>query len=203
MAAIARACAEKRIDARVTVVVSDRADADGIATARALGIEAHVVPWQGVEGRAEFERALAEQIDKHGADLVILAGFMRVLSAEFVERYAGKILNIHPSLLPRYRGLHTHHRVLAARDPWHGASVHFVTAELDGGPIVLQSLVRVKASDTQDPLSARVQATEHIIYPRVIEWLARGRLLWNEGRPTLDGRPLETPIVEEFGDSAQ
>src|SRR5579871_5688519 len=128
MAAIARACAEKRIDARVTVVVSDRPGVAGIATARDLGIETHVVPWQGVEGRAEFERALAEQIDQHGANLVILAGFMRVLSPEFVERYAGRILNIHPSLLPRYRGLHTHHRVLAAKDPWHGASVHFVTA---------------------------------------------------------------------------
>jgi len=115
-----------------------------------------------------------------------------------VERYPGRMLNIHPSLLPKYRGLHTHRRVLEAADLTHGASVHFVTAELDSGPVVLQSRVAVRPGDTESDLSARVQATEHIIYPRVIGWLADGRLVWREGRAWLDGEPLDTPIVEDM-----
>jgi len=110
------------------------------------------------------------------------------------------MLNIHPSLLPKYRGLHTHRRVLESGDGEHGASVHFVTAELDGGPVILQSRVAVRPQDAEDTLSARVQATEHIIYPRVIGWLADGRLAWREDRPWLDGKPLEAPIVEDFPD---
>jgi phosphoribosylglycinamide formyltransferase-1 len=123
----------------------------------------------------------------------VLAGFMRVLSAGFVARYAGRLLNIHPSLLPRYKGLHTHERVLAAGDPEHGASVHFVTAELDGGPLVLQARVPVLAGDDVASLSARVQREEHIIYPTVIDWIARGRLLWNEGSLRFDGTALTAP----------
>ena len=129
---------------------------------------------------------------------VILAGFMRVLSAGFVARYEGRMLNIHPSLLPKYTGLHTHRRVLEAGDTVHGASVHFVTAELDGGPLILQSRVPVKTGDTESTLSARVQATEHIIYPRVIGWLADGRLSWGGGRPQLDGSVLHHPVVEDM-----
>ncbi|MGB6485662.1 MAG: formyltransferase family protein, partial [Steroidobacteraceae bacterium] len=131
-------------------------------------------------------------------DLIVLAGFMHILSQEFVEARAGRILHIHPSLLPKYRGLHTHRRVLEAGDRVHGASVHFVTAELDGGPLVLQSRVAVRAGDTEDTLSARVQATEHIIYPRVIGWLADGRLAWRDDQPWLDGKPLATPVLEDF-----
>jgi len=124
---------------------------------------------------------------------VVLAGFMRVLSADFVARYAGRLLNIHPSLLPQYKGLHTHERVLAAGDPEHGASVHFVTAELDGGPLVLQARVPVLPGDDVDRLSARVQREEHIIYPTVIDWIARGRLRWNDGSLLLDGARLTAP----------
>lgn len=198
MAAIARECLEERISARVDVVISDRTGVAGIATARNLGIEAHVVSWKAAADRAAFELALGECIEAYRPEVVVLAGFMRVLSARFVEGYAGRMLNIHPSLLPRYRGLHTHRRVLEAGDTEHGASVHFVTAELDGGPVVLQSRVPVRAGDTEAALAARVQATEHTIYPRVIGWLADGRLVWSGGRPLLDGRPLDTPVVEDM-----
>jgi phosphoribosylglycinamide formyltransferase-1 len=198
MATIARACLEGRINARVNIVISDRPGVAGLSTARDLGIEARTVPWAGAGNKEAFERALGEAIDAHRPDLVVLAGFMRILSAEFAERYAGRMLNIHPSLLPKYRGLHTHRRALEAKDAEHGASVHFVTAELDGGPVVLQSRVPVRSDDTESDLTARVQATEHIIYPRVIGWLADGRLAWNEGRVWLDGKPLEAPMVEDL-----
>jgi phosphoribosylglycinamide formyltransferase 1 len=198
MATIARECLQHRIAATVEVVIADRPDVAGITTARDLGIPTHVVPWKTTADRAAFELTLGQSIDRYTPDLVILAGFMRVLSAPFVERYAGRMLNIHPSLLPKYRGLHTHQRVLDAEDTEHGASVHFVTAELDGGPLILQSRVPVKWDDTQTKLAVRVQATEHVIYPRVIAWVADGRLQWNGGRPLLDGKPLRQPIVESF-----
>jgi phosphoribosylglycinamide formyltransferase-1 len=197
MAAIARS------GAPVTVVVSDKPDAGGLALARDLGIEARAVPWLGAARRSDFETALGHAIDQSGADLVVLAGFMRILSPAFAERYAGRMLNIHPSLLPKYRGLHTHQRVLEAKEKEHGASVHFVTAELDGGPLILQSRVPVKPDDTEAALSARVQATEHIIYPRVIGWIAEGRLRWRDGHAWLDNRPLDQPVVEDFGGSQE
>jgi len=196
MAAIARACAARQINAQVGIVISDRPGVAGLTIARELGIEAAEVPWQGTDGREAFERALGARIDARGAGLVVLAGFMRILSPEFAARYAGRMLNIHPSLLPKYTGLHTHRRALEARDAEHGASVHFVTAELDGGPVVLQSRVPVHATDTESDLSARVQATEHIIYPRVIGMVADGRLSWDEGQVRLDGKLLDTPLVE-------
>jgi len=198
MAAIARAGIDGRIHARTVLVLSDQPHAPGIAIARGLGIEARVVPWRGAGEREAFESAVGAAIDAAHADLVVLAGFMRILSPAFVERYAGRMLNIHPSLLPLHRGLHTHRRVLQARDRQHGASVHFVTAELDGGPVALQSRVPVLPHDTEATVSARVQATEHIIYPRVIDWIARERLLWRDGRPWLDGQPLGSPMVEDF-----
>jgi phosphoribosylglycinamide formyltransferase-1 len=123
---------------------------------------------------------------------------MRVLSAEFVARYLGRMFNIHPSLLPEYRGLDTHRRVLAAGDAVHGASVHFVTPELDAGPVVLQSQVAVEPADTEAILAARVLATEHVIYPRALGWFADGRLAWRDGAAWLDGRRLMTPVVEDF-----
>jgi len=201
MATIARACLQSRIAAAVAVVISDRPNVAGIATAQDLGIETHVVSSKSAADRAAFELALGQCLDAYNPDLVVLAGFMRVLSGPFVERYAGRMLNIHPSLLPKYTGLHTHRRVLEAGDTAHGASVHFVTPELDGGPLILQARVPVNAGDTEATLSARVQATEHIIYPRVIEWIAEGRLEWNGGHPSLDGKALHEPVVEYFGAS--
>jgi phosphoribosylglycinamide formyltransferase-1 len=203
MTAIARACAERRIAAQVGVVISDRADAAGIALARSMGIEAHVVSWKAAADRPEFERALGECLEAYRPDLIVLAGFMRILSAEFVEGYKGRMLNIHPSLLPRYRGLHTHRRALESGDREHGASVHFVTAELDGGPLLLQSKVDVLPHDTESALAARVQATEHVIYSQVIGWLAEGRLVWSHDRVLLDDKPLDAPIVEDMRASAQ
>ncbi|MGH8295639.1 MAG: phosphoribosylglycinamide formyltransferase [Steroidobacteraceae bacterium] len=200
MTAIARACAEGRIGARVDLVLSERAGVAGLDTARALGLEARTVGWPGAADRERFERSLGDALAAVRPDVIVLAGFMRILSRQFVEARAGRILNIHPSLLPDYRGLHTHRRVLEADDRMHGASVHFVTAELDGGPVILQSRVGVRPGDTESALSARVQATEHIIYPRAIGWLAAGRLAWRDARPWLDGKPLDAPVVEEFPD---
>ena len=198
MATIARAGIQHEINAQTVLVLSDRSHAAGLATARDLGIEARAIPWRGATQRETFERELAEAIDASRPDLVVLAGFMRVLSKAFVDRYAGRMLNIHPSLLPKYRGLHTHQRVIEAHESEHGASVHFVTAELDGGPVALQSRVHVAPNDTEATLSARVQATEHIIYPRVISWIADGRLTSREESAWLDGVLLETPVVEDF-----
>jgi phosphoribosylglycinamide formyltransferase-1 len=203
MVTIARACLTGQINARVRVVISDRPDAAGLAAARDLGIEALAVPWHGGSDRAGFEHALGVALDAQHADLVVLAGFMRILSPGFVARYAGRMLNIHPSLLPKHKGLHTHRRALEAMDREHGASVHFVTAELDGGPLVLQSRVPIFPGDTEATLAARVQSTEHIIYPKVIEMMADGRLVLDEGRVRLDGRILEEPLVENVSADAR
>ena len=203
MIAIARACLAGSIAARVAVVISDRADAAGLAGAAALGIETATVLPPRAAGGAAFERSLAGALEAHRPDMIALAGFMRILSGRFVDRHLGKMLNIHPSLLPAYRGLRTHARVLEAGDTRHGASVHFVTAELDGGPVVLQSTVAVEPGDTEATLSARVQATEHIIYPRVLAWCAQRRLAWREGAAWLDGRRLDAPIVEDFRAAAR
>jgi len=202
MVAIARACSEGRIPATVAVVVSDKPDAGGIRRARDLGLAVAVVDAttfrrDGRLDRAAFEAALDEQIRARGAEAVVLAGFMRVLSGDFVARYPGRMLNIHPSLLPRHPGLDTHARALAAGDHEHGVTVHFVTAELDGGPAVIQSAVPVLPADDVASLSARVHAAEHIIFPMAIQWLASGRLQWNGGRPTLDGKALDAPVPHE------
>lgn len=200
MAAIARACAAQEIDAVVDLVLSDRPGVAGLDTARELGIATAAVPWQALGDRPTAEALMGEILDAHRPDLVVLAGFMRILSPEFVARYAGRMLNIHPSLLPDYRGLHTHRRILEAGERYHGASVHFVTAELDGGPVVLQSRVIVRPADTEASISGRVQKTEHIIYPRVIGWMAQRRLIWRDSLPWLDGQPLTQPRVEDFPD---
>ena len=197
MVAIARACASGQVAADIGVVISDQPLAAGLDRARELGLAAQVVDAakfrtpRGID-RTAFETALTAAIDESRAELVILAGFMRVLSAGFVSRYSGRLLNIHPSLLPSYKGLDTHARALAGGDREHGASVHFVTAELDGGPVVLQGRVPVLAGDDVATLSARVHAIEHIIYPQVIGWLAERRLHWNDGSPTLDGIALQS-----------
>jgi phosphoribosylglycinamide formyltransferase-1 len=198
MEAVARACRDGLIPAVVSVVVSDRDGAAGLAIARELGLTTAVVSWQSFADRAAFERALAEVLEAHRAEVIVLAGFMRVLSPEFAKEYAGRLINIHPALLPRYRGLRTHGRVLEAGDAEHGASVHFATAELDGGPVVLQSRIDVLPTETEQELAARVLATEHVILPRVIGWLAEGRLTWRDGRGWLDGKPLDAPLLEDF-----
>jgi phosphoribosylglycinamide formyltransferase-1 len=197
MVAIVRACQSAAIAARPVIVISDRRDAQGLASARELGVAtATVLPDGG--GAPSFEDRLAARLEDAQADIIALAGFMRILSPALVTHYGGRMLNIHPSLLPAYRGLHTHRRVLAAGEREHGASVHFVTPELDSGPVVLQSKVAVEPADTEATLAARVTATEHLIYPEALSWFALRRLAWHDGAAWLDGRPLEAPIVEDF-----
>jgi phosphoribosylglycinamide formyltransferase 1 len=196
MEALAGACESGALAARVAIVIADRAGAGGLDAARARGLETATVVHRG-ERRA-FEQELGAELGRHRADAVALAGFMRVLSAEFVTPYLGRMFNIHPSLLPKYRGLDTHRRVLEAGDAVHGASVHFVTPQLDAGPVVLQSQVAVEPGDTEASLAARVLATEHVIYPRVLGWFAGGRLAWRDGAAWLDGRRLTAPVVEDF-----
>ncbi len=189
---------EREIGARVCAVISNRPDAQGLQRAAAANIPAMVVDHSAYPERIAFEAELAQTIDAHAPDLIILAGFMRVLTPTFVLRYQGGMLNIHPSLLPAWRGLHTHARVLAHGESWHGCSVHYVTPELDGGPVVLQARVPVLADDTVERLQQRVQRQEHVIYPCVIQWIAQGRLTWRENMPWLDGAPLLTPVILEM-----
>ncbi len=181
----------------VALVLSDNPDAPGLALARDLGIPHRAVPVPGGRSgdRAAYDRSLAAAIDECSPSLVVLAGFMRILSAEFIDRYAGRVLNIHPSLLPKYPGLHTHRRALAAGDRVHGATVHFVTAELDGGPAVVQAPVPVLADDDEATLAARVLGREHEIYPLAVSWYAQGRLRCRDGRAWLDGASLAGPVV--------
>jgi phosphoribosylglycinamide formyltransferase-1 len=180
MQAIVQACAEQRWPARVVAVIANRVDAPGLDLARQHGIAAQAVDNTAFASRAAFDAALAQAVDAHSPDLVVLAGFMRILGAEFVGRYAGRLLNIHPSLLPAFPGLHTHRRVLEAGCKAAGATVHFVTAELDHGPIVMQSVVPVLPGDDEDRLAHRVLATEHVIYPLSVRWFVEGQLR-NEG----------------------
>ena len=199
MAAIAHACADGQIAAQIVRVIADRPAAGGIALAHKLGLEASVVAFRDFSGRDAFESALGAAIDASGARLVVLAGFLRILSPQFAQRYAGAMLNIHPALLPKFPGLHTHERALQAHESVHGASVHFVTADLDAGPVVLQARVPVLAGDTTESLSARVQRQEHIIYPKVIGWIAAGRLRLVRNVVYFDDQPLGNPLIETLG----
>ena len=180
---------------RIEAVVSDRADAGALDWARDKGIPAAVLSPRDFADREAYGRALGDLVEGYAPQLVVLAGFMRILSDEFVLRFSGRMLNIHPSLLPRYPGLHTHRRALEAGDPEHGASVHFVTPELDGGPVVLQARVPVLPGDDEDTLAARVLREEHVIYPRCVGWFAAGRLALRDGAVWLDGKPLHTPVM--------
>ena len=191
-----------RRDYQIRGVVSDRPAAPGLERARALGLPAEAVPFAGFPDRDAHDAALAARIDALAPGLVVLAGYMRILSPRFVARYAGRLLNIHPSLLPKYPGLHTHRRALEAGDAEHGATVHFVTDQLDGGPPVAQARVPVLPGDTAETLSARVQAVEHRLYPAVVGWFARGRLACRDGAAWLDGRRLDGPVRLEDTDEA-
>lgn len=189
-------CERGLIAASVVCVISNQPDAYGIERARRAGIPSHVLRHTDFATRAEFDSALSEVVDGCGADLIVLAGFMRILGPEFVARHRYRIINLHPSLLPRYKGLDTHARVLAAGDATHGASVHFVTAELDGGPIVAQARVAVESGDTAESLERKVHRLEHEMLPRVIGWIADGRIRVMDGRVLLDGEEGPTGVHE-------
>jgi phosphoribosylglycinamide formyltransferase-1 len=188
---------------QVALVLSDVPTAAGLSVARELGIAARAVPREGTLDRTAYDRLLADAIDEVDPSLIVLAGFMRILSPEFIDRYAGRIVNIHPSLLPRHRGLHTHRNALAAGDTVHGATVHFVTAELDGGPPIIQASVAVRADDDEATLAARVLNEEHRIYPLVVDWYCTGRLRCHDGMAWLDGNALSTPLVYDAGMSVR
>jgi phosphoribosylglycinamide formyltransferase 1 len=181
MEAIVRCCAEQSWPAAVVAVVANRGAAAGLAFAARHGIATEVVEHRAFASRDEFDAALAAALERHAPDLVVLAGFMRILGPAFVRRFEGRLLNIHPSLLPAFPGLHTHRRVLEAGCKVSGATVHFVTADLDHGPIVMQSVVPVLPGDTEDSLAARVLATEHLIYPASVGWFVHDRLRIRNG----------------------
>jgi len=182
MEAIVRRCAEEKWPARVAAVISNRADAAGLAFARGRGIATVVVDHKAFASREAFDETLATTIDGFAPDVVALAGFMRILGPAFVARFEGRLVNIHPSLLPMFPGLHTHRRAIEAGCKVAGASVHFVTADLDHGPIIGQALAAVWADDDEGALAARVLEQEHVLYPRAIRWLVEGSLERRDGR---------------------
>jgi phosphoribosylglycinamide formyltransferase 1 len=179
----------------IVAVISNRPDAFGLERARRSGIPAEVLDHRDYAGREPYEADLRVLIDRYTPGLVVLAGFMRILTPRFVEHYKGRMLNIHPSLLPKFRGLHTHQRALDAEEREHGASVHFVTAELDGGPVIIQAGVPIHPGDDAATLATRVLKQEHVIYPQAVRWFAEGRLrLGDDGLPWFDQAPLTAPI---------
>jgi phosphoribosylglycinamide formyltransferase-1 len=184
MEAVVRAAQAEQWPARISAVISNKADAAGLAFAAANGIATAVVPSKQFSSRAEFDAALQQEIDRFSPELVVLAGFMRILTAPFVAHYAGRMLNIHPSLLPAFPGLATHRQALDAGVARHGATVHVVTAELDHGPVLAQAEVDVLPGDTESTLAARVLVQEHLLYPRAIRNFIEGRQVADSGAAT-------------------
>ena len=178
----------------IACVISDRADAGALERASLAGIPAILVDPTGANSRDEYDAMLEAVLARHGVELVVLAGFMRILGSAFVKRWSGRMVNIHPSLLPRHRGLHTHRRVLEAGDTDHGASVHFVNEQLDGGAVIVQAHVPVLPDDNEQSLARRVQAEEHRVYPWVVRILAEGRIVLRDEVVELNGTPLAQPL---------
>ncbi|WP_456296825.1 phosphoribosylglycinamide formyltransferase [Vibrio sp. AK197] len=188
--AIIDACETQIKDGKVTAVFSNKATAHALERATKAGAAALALDPKSFETRDAFDQELMRQIDEYEPDLVVLAGYMRILSNEFVRRYLGRMINIHPSLLPKYPGLNTYQRAIHAGDEEHGTSVHFVTEQLDGGPVILQAKVPIFDEDTVETLTARVQTQEYRIYPLVVKWFVEGRLAMIDGKAVLDGQPL-------------
>ncbi|HBN14874.1 phosphoribosylglycinamide formyltransferase [Pseudohongiella sp. SYSU M77423] len=182
---------------RIAGVISNRADAYGLQRAADAGLASHVIDHKQFDSREAFDQEMIRVIDAMDINLVVLAGFMRILSSAFVQHYQGRLLNIHPSLLPAYKGTQTHQRVLEAGDREHGVSVHFVTEELDGGPVVRQAVIAVDAQDTVETLKQRIAEQEHRIYPEVVGWYASGRLTMTDSCATLDGNTLPPQGVRQ------
>lgn len=191
--AIAEAAARQEFDGEIVAVISNRPDVLGLQRANDFGIKNEVVDHTEFGTREEFDANLIRAIDEHSPDLVVLAGFMRILTPDFVRRYKGRMLNIHPSLLPKYKGLNTHKRALEAGDKEHGVTVHFVSEDLDGGPNVIQAVVPVLDDDDEGTLRSRVQVQEHVIYPIAVKWFVEGRISMIKGDAFFDGQ--EMPIT--------
>ena len=192
--AIMAAIDSGRLNAEIAVVLSNRADAGGLSRARHAGIATEVLDHRQYDSREAFDQAMITALDHYQPGTVVLAGFMRILSPLFVRHYAGQLINIHPSLLPKYRGLHTHARALEAGDSQHGCSIHFVTEELDGGPVIAQAEVAIVSDDTPESLAEKVQAKEHILYPIVVRWFCEGRIQLGSDYVLFDGEPLNAPM---------
>lgn len=192
--AILDRAASGELPVEIAAVISNRPGVQGLERARRAGVPALELDHKDFPDRPAFEAALIELIDGYQPDLVVLAGFMRLLTAGFTDHYRGRLLNIHPSLLPKFRGLHTHERALAAGETEHGASIHFVTAELDGGPVIVRVRVPVLPGDDPDTLAARVLEQEHRLYPLAIRWFAEGRLRLEGEQVWFDGEPLTEPL---------
>ena len=192
--------ADGTLDLDLCLVFSNNPDAYGLERAKKAGIPTACIEHGDFGDRESFDRAVAAVIDEARPDLIVLAGFMRILSPWFVKHYEGKIINIHPALLPKYPGLNTHQRVLDAGDEWHGSTVHFVTEELDGGPRILAGRLRVDPDETADELQHRVQAIEHRIYPQAAGLVGSGRVEFMTGRTWVDGEVALEPVVETFDD---
>ena len=188
--ALIDACKSADYPANVVSVIANKADAYGLTRAQHAQIPALCLSHKDFSSREDYDQALIEKIDVYSPDIVVLAGFMRILTPYFVQHYSGKLLNIHPSLLPKYQGLNTHQRAIDAGDTEHGVSVHFVTEELDGGPVILQAKVPIFQQDNADDLAARVHEQEHRIYPLVVKWFAQQRLTMTDGQAVLDSQVL-------------
>lgn len=184
----------KQLSGQIVGVLSNKADAYALRRAEDANIATAVISHQNFPNRESFDVAMHQQLLAWQVDLVILAGFMRILTPEFVSQWQGKMLNIHPSLLPFYKGMNTHQRVLNTGDRLHGCTVHFVTAELDAGQSIAQSVIQVSLQDTAESLAQRVHELEHFIYPQVAEWLCNGQLTWKNGQAYFNKKPLERPI---------
>ncbi len=182
--------ADNSLPIDLVAVISNRPEVMGLERAAKANIPAEVLDHKAFANRESFDQALMAKIDSYQPDLVVLAGFMRILTPEFTQHYLGRMFNIHPSLLPKYQGLHTHQRALDAGEKRHGVTVHFVTAELDGGPAIVQASVPVLASDDASSLAKRVQRQEHVIYPLAVKWFAQGDLRMIDGKSVLKGEPL-------------
>jgi len=190
MQAIAEACQKQSMDAEIVAVISNRPGVAGLDRAQQFDIPSEVLDHTSFATREEFDINLIRAIDEHSPDLVVLAGFMRILTSDFVRRYKGRLLNIHPSLLPKYKGLHTHKRALEAGDKEHGVTVHFVSEDLDGGPNIIQAVIPVLDDDSENTLQGRVQTQEHIIYPIAVKWFTEGRLTMLKGDAYFDNQAL-------------
>ncbi|MCF6435155.1 phosphoribosylglycinamide formyltransferase [Pseudoalteromonas sp. MMG022] len=188
--AIIDACQSNQIKGEVVAVISNKEQAYGLTRAANASIETKVLSHKAFATREDYDVELASLIDSFNPDLVVLAGFMRILTPSLVQKFKGKMLNIHPSLLPKYQGLNTHQRAIDAKDDVHGVSVHFVTEELDGGPVVLQAKVPILADDTAQTLAQRVHEQEHIIYPLVVQWFSEHRLTMEADYAVFDNQPL-------------
>ncbi len=189
---------DAELPANIAAVISNKKNAFGLERAKEANIPTQVLEHEHFESREKFDSELQRLIDQHQPDLVVLAGFMRILSNQFVSHYAGRLINIHPSLLPKYKGMHTHQRVMNDGEPLHGSSVHFVNSELDGGPVLLQARLPVLPTDSVESLELRIKTKEHLIYPTAISWFAEGRIKLIDNNIYMDDQKMNGPVVMDY-----